>query len=117
MSNLFNLTPLTKGDRAMSKITIGEILDDLRVAEEVLRKFERRYWITSEQFYELYDQGMLDNGEHPEDFSEWAGFYKLKMRRAAAFRKLSKERLEQMKTSTPTGVILLEPQEPVIEVV
>lgn len=101
----------------MSEITIGEVLDDLRVAEEVLRKFERRYWITSEQFYELYTQGLLDHGEHTEDFSEWAGFYKLKMRRGVAFRKLSRERLEQMKASTPKGVIFLEPQEPVVEVV
>lgn len=100
----------------MAKITIGEILDDLRSAEEVLRKFERRYWITSEQFYELYDQGLLDNGEHDEDFSEWAGYYKLKLRREAAFRKLGKERLEQMQSSASQGAILLEPQEPVVEV-
>ncbi|HID85925.1 MAG TPA: hypothetical protein EYP55_00930 [Anaerolineae bacterium] len=70
-------------------ITISEILDDLRVAEEVLRRFERRYWITSEQFYELYTQGLLDDGEHGEDFSEWAGFYKLKLRREAALRSCS----------------------------
>lgn len=101
----------------MSEITIGEILDDLRVAEEVLRKFERRYWITSEQFYELYNQGLLDIGEHSEDFSEWAGFYKLKMRREAAFRKLSQKRIEQMKVSTPGGVIVLEPQELVVEAI
>ena len=50
------------GDRAMYKITIGDILHDLRVAEDVLRKFERRYWITSEQFFGLYNQGLLDNG-------------------------------------------------------
>ena len=100
----------------MYKITIGDILHDLRVAEDVLRKFERRYWITSEQFFGLYNQGLLDNGEHAEDFSEWAGFYKLKMRREAAFQKLSKERLEKMKTSTTAGVISLEPQEPTVEV-
>ena len=70
-------------------ITISEILDDLRVAEEVLRRFERRYWITSEQFYELYTQGLLDDGEQGEDFSEWAGFYKLKLRREAALRSCS----------------------------
>jgi hypothetical protein len=46
----------------MAEISISEILDDIRVAEEVLRKFERRYWITSEQFYELYSQGALDEG-------------------------------------------------------
>lgn len=100
----------------MYKITIGDILHDLRVAEDVLRKFERRYWITSEQFFELYNNGMQDNGEHPEDFSEWAGFYKLKMRRQAAFQKLSKERLEKMRISTPAGIISLEPQEPTVEV-
>jgi len=72
----------------MYKITIGDILHDLRVAEDVLRKFEQRYWITSEQFFELYNRGLLDNGEHLEDFSEWAGFYKLKIRREAAFQRL-----------------------------
>jgi hypothetical protein len=36
----------------MGEIAVSEVIDDLRVAEEVLRKFERRYWITSEQFYD-----------------------------------------------------------------
>ena len=76
----------------MGEIAVSEVIDDLRVAEEVLRKFERRYWITSEQFYDLYNQGLLDNGEHGEDFSEWAGFYKLKLRREAAFRKIGQNR-------------------------
>ncbi len=30
----------------MAKLTISEILDDLRMSEEILQKFERRYWIT-----------------------------------------------------------------------
>lgn len=101
----------------MSDITIGEILDDLRVSEEVLRKFERRYWITSEQFYDLYNQGLLDNGEHADDFSEWAGFYKLKVRRESAFQKLCKKRLDNIKTSIQKGIIQLEPQEPAVEIV
>ena len=105
------------GDKDMSDITIGEILDDLRVAEEVLRKFERCYWITSEQFYELYNQGSLDNGEHTDDFSEWAGFYKLKMRRELSFRELSKKRIQDINTSTQKGIIHLEPQEPAVKVV
>lgn len=100
----------------MAKITIGEILDDLRVAEEVLHKFERRYWITSEQFFELYNQGLLDNGEHTEDFSEWAGFYKIKQRRMQAFKKLSEERLKILNREKSTGILQLQPQEPVIEV-
>ncbi len=100
----------------MAKITIGEILDDLRVTEEVLHKFERRYWITSEQFFELYNQGLLDNGEHTEDFSEWAGFYKIKQRRMQAFKKLSEERLKILNREKSTGILQLQPQEPVVEV-
>lgn len=74
---------LSKGSK-MSTITLSEILDDLRTAAQALREFEQRYWLSSRQFYELYSQGRLDNGEHNEDFSEWAGFYKLKLEREAA---------------------------------
>jgi len=98
----------------MAEITIGEILDDIRVSEEVLRKFERRYWITSEQFYELYKHGLLDNGERSDDFSEWAGFYKLKLRRESVFQQLGRQRLKDIKEK---GIIQLEPQEPAIEII
>jgi len=99
----------------MGQIGVSEVIDDLRVAEEILRKFERRYWIPSEQFYDLYNQGLLDNGEHGEDFSEWAGFYKLKLRREAAFRKIGQNRVAHMKALARHGIIHLNPQEPVVE--
>jgi hypothetical protein len=38
----------------MATVTLSEILDDLRAADQVLRKFEQRYWISSDVFYELY---------------------------------------------------------------
>ena len=101
----------------MGQISVSEVIDDLRVAEEILRKFERRYWIPSEQFYNLYSQGVLDSGEHAEDFSEWAGFYKLKLRREAAFRKIGQNRLEDIKGLARTGTIHLDPQEPVVEAI
>ncbi|MBM4457979.1 MAG: hypothetical protein FJ011_09485 [Chloroflexi bacterium] len=66
-------------------LTISEILDDLRVADEMLRRFERLYWLSSEQFFELYSQGLLDDGEHLHDFSQWAGYWKLRTRRLEAF--------------------------------
>jgi len=99
----------------MAKLSISEILDDLRVADETLLKFERRYWITSKQFFDLYNQGILDTGEHVEDFSEWAGFYKLKQRREESFRKLGEKRLKELKSLMQSGNIQLKPQEPVIE--
>ena len=99
----------------MAVITISEILDDIRLADETLLKFERRYWITSEQFFELYNKGLLDNGEHVEDFSEWAGFYKLKQRRETSFRNLGEKRLKELKSLMRGNTIQLKPQEPTVE--
>ena len=65
----------------MSSVTITEILDDLRAADEVTRRYERRYWLSSADFYGLYSQGLLDDGEHTDDFALWAGFYEIKQDR------------------------------------
>jgi len=81
------------------KLTVSEIIDDLRVADEMLRRFERLYWLSSDQFFELYSQGLLDDGEHLHDFSQWAGFYKLRQRRLDAFNRLSRERVAQLRTA------------------
>ena len=83
------------------RLTVSEIIDDLRVADEMLRRFERLYRLSSDQFFELYSQGLLDNGEHLHDFSQWAGFYKLRRRRLEAFNRVSQERVTQLRT---TGV-------------
>lgn len=99
----------------MATITLGEILDDLQAAERGLHKFERRYWMSSAHFYELYSQGLLDDGSHAEDFSEWAGHYKLKLKREAALEKLSRQRFEKLKRKAANAIIALTPQEPVLE--
>ena len=90
------------------KLTVGEIIDDLRVADEILRRFERRYWLSSEQFYELYSQGMLDDGEHLNDFSQWAGYYKLRQRRLEVFNRFSREQV--MRLRVQGAPIHLEPR-------
>ncbi len=51
----------------MAKIVLSDILDDLRAADQALRKYEQRYWISSADFYKLYNQGRLDDGQHRED--------------------------------------------------
>ncbi len=71
------------------KLTVSEIIDDLRVADEALRRFERLYGLSSDQFFELYNQGLLDDGEHLHDFSQWAGFCKLRQRRLGTFPSLA----------------------------
>ena len=68
----------------MITLTLSDILDDVRAAEEGLHKFERRYWISSDDFFKLYSLGQLDDGENAEEFAEWAGHYKLRQKRQAA---------------------------------
>mgnify|MGYP000647071802 CR=1 FL=1 len=84
----------------MTVMTLGDILDDLRAADQVLRKFEQRYWISSDVFYELYSQGRLDDGENLEDYTEWSGFYKIKQRREELLRQLSQQRISQLTHKT-----------------
>jgi len=100
----------------MTTVTITEILDDLRQADRVLRRFEQRYWVSSDVFFELYSQGLLDDGENLEDFSEWAGFYKIKQHREQMLRRFSKERVSRLRSASDSDVVHLAPEEPLIEI-
>lgn len=96
----------------MTNATITEILDDLRAADETTRRFERRYWLSSADFYELYQQGQLDDGENMEDFALWAGFYQIKLDRETALQTLSHKRLRQLQARSQGKTISIAPSEP-----
>lgn len=98
------------------KITITEILDDLRAADEITRRFERHYWLSSEDFYALYQQGLLDDGEHLEDFTEWAGFYKIKVDREVLLARLSGERLRKLQAERVGDLVSIDPTEPALSI-
>jgi hypothetical protein len=98
----------------MNTLTLSDILDDLRAAEEGLHRFERRYWISSDDFYALYQSGKLDNGENAEDFAEWAGHYKLRQKRQAALSQLSKQRLAELRQANGESALRLSPAEPAL---
>ena len=100
----------------MASMTLSTILDDLRVADAVLRKFEQSYWLSSEIFYNLYARGVLDDGEHLEDFAEWAGFYKIKQHREAVLRQFSEQRVSRLRAGGTNAFVRLAPEEPLIEV-
>ena len=99
----------------MGVLSLTDILDDLRIAEEGLHKFERRYWISSEQFFQLYEEGVLDDGEHLEDFAEWAGHYRLHEKRRESLGQISRKRLADLRRQAGNRPIQLTPAEPVLE--
>jgi hypothetical protein len=100
----------------MHTVTLSDILDDLRNADQALRRFEQRYWVSTNQFYTLYSQGHLDTGDHTEDFAEWAGYYKLKQKREQALEQLSQQRLTYLRNAAGTDTIDLSPAEPTLEI-
>ena len=98
----------------MTTLWLSDILDDLHVAEEGLHRFERRYWLSSSDFYELYSQGSLDDGENLEDFAEWAGHYALREKRLAAHEQISKDRVRALRQQARGQMIRLTPAEPTL---
>ena len=97
----------------MTTLALSDILNDLRSAEEGLHKFEQRYWISSAQFYDLYSQGLLEHGDNAEDFSEWAGHYRLHEKRQAALEQLSQQRMSTLRKPGAKS-IHLQPAEPTL---
>lgn len=79
-------------ERLCDESVIFQLLDDLRVADEITADFERRYRLSSADFFTLYTQGLLDDGEHTDDFAEWSAYWQVKLNREAAFAALSGER-------------------------
>ncbi len=98
----------------MTVLTLSDILDDLRAAEEGLHKFERRYWVSSADFYDLYARGLLDDGENAEDFSEWAGHCRLRQKRQKALEEISRQRLDALRGQAGRQTIRLTPAEPAL---
>ena len=101
----------------MTTVTITEVIDDLRTADEITRRFERLYWLSSEDFFKLYQQGLLDDGEHVEDFALWAGYYEIAQDRQKALELLSRQRTAQLRGQASHGLISIAPPEPRLEVV
>ena len=95
-------------------ITITEILDDLRAADETTRRFERRYWLSSADFYELYQQGLLDDGEHTEEFAVWAAYHEIKIDRETTLKQLSNERIKRLRRQSKGSAIQIDPREPAV---
>lgn len=70
-------------------MTLQDIISDIHALTEDIEVYERKYGVLSETFYESYS-----TGEEPEDdswvldWSDWAGAYKILLRRQEQYRRL-----------------------------
>jgi len=81
-------------------MTLEELIQDLHALELEIQKFEKKYNILSEYFYKLFQAGKL---EHNKDFTKWAGFYEIKLKREQDFKKLLPSALASIETETPVS--------------
>lgn len=92
-------------------MSLSELLQDLHALEIRLREYETRYGIASEDFYELYKQGLLDNDglERTTEFTRWASAFTMKLEREESFRQISRRFVSALRRQTPRGTIQLIP--------
>jgi len=87
------------------EMTLQDIIIDIHTLNEDIEAYERKYGVLSETFYESYV-----NGEEPEDdswvldWADWAGAYKILLRRREQYRRTIKALREQ----APTLVSVIE---------
>lgn len=85
-------------------MTLQDILDDIHAINEDLEAYESKYGVLSETFYESYT-----NGEEPEneywvlDWADWAGAYKILIRRKEQYYRTIQDLRKQ--SQTLVGVI------------
>lgn len=70
------------------EFTLQDYLDELRWANETMRRYEERFKKSSEDFLALYNQGKLDDGENMEEKAEWSAACEIKEEREAEIREL-----------------------------
>lgn len=80
-------------------LTLQDIIADIHALNEDLGMVERKYGVLSETFYESYQRG-----EEPEDeswvldWADWAGAYKIWLRRREQYRQTIRTLSEQSTT-------------------
>jgi hypothetical protein len=86
-------------------MTLQEIIADIHALREDLESYERKYGVLSETFYESYA-----NGEEPEndnwvmDWSDWAGAYKIWLRRQEQYR----QAVQKLRAQTQSTINVIE---------
>ncbi len=93
------------------ELTLEDIIQDLRALDSRIRAYERKYGITSEDFYTLYQEGLLDDEgyEQSTEFTRWASAYALKLERESAFRATSRAFVSDLRRQTSGQSLHLTP--------
>ena len=92
-------------------MTLYELIDDLHALRARTEAYERKYGLTSRDFYELYQQGLLDDDgfEQTTEFVRWASAFEMQREREAEFESRSRAFVTDLKEDIPASLINLKP--------
>jgi hypothetical protein len=92
-------------------MTLYELIEDLHVLRARAEAYERKYGVTSQDFYELYQQGLLDDEgfEQTTEFVRWASAYEMQREREAEFEARSRAFVADLRESATDPSIRLRP--------
>lgn len=98
-------------------MTLSELIESIYALGREIKQYEKKYGLASPDFYELFCQGKLDDGEYEqtEEFCDWAGLYEIKLKREKQFRQLSRQAFSRLVTANEGRTFLLLPQAEPIE--
>jgi hypothetical protein len=92
-------------------MTLYELIEDLQALRVRTQAYERKYGVTSEDFYSLYQQGLLDDEgfEQSTEFVRWASAYEMQLDREAEFEARSRSFVSELKLGPGEPTIQLRP--------
>ena len=93
-------------------MNLDDLIESIYALAEEIKQYEQKYGLASAEFYQLYSQGELDDGEYEEteDFSLWAGLHEIKIDRELQFHDLSREKAKHMKRVANSDTLRLMPR-------
>ena len=92
-------------------MTLSELMEDLQVLQVRTQAYERKYGVTSQDFYTLYQQGLLaDEGfEQSTELVRWAAAYEMQVEREAEFQACSQSFVAELQRNAGDLAIKLRP--------
>jgi len=82
-------------------LTIDMIIEDLQAIEPKLTEYENKYKLLSPYFYKIFQSGNLE--EH-SDFVEWAGLYRIKLKRIKRYEQMISHVLDNLPLHEPINM-------------
>ena len=89
-------------------MTLYELIQDIHALDRELQRYEEKYGLLSQDFYQLYISGLLRDEEVEEinDYGSWAAFYRMRQRRKRKYDELKESTLRTLRASAPESVAL-----------